>query len=379
MKLNPCFLKASVIAALTVFNLDVSAQLYSNGVNTIGGNKVGIGINAPQAALHIKDYSGPIIGGGTANIPLIRFQSSDINISPVSNYHFDLRMDNSPSLSFWSFTNSNTPFRVMELRNSEVRIFNKLKVKDYGEFASGISPNGTQGYFLSLGMKEVGTSGAWSGKGATMFTSSNGDFYLMTSHTTSLINGTSNMMNNVRFYVNKNGLYVRKDPTKTAVDISFIDPHQSGSDKRSFIIRSVGMNHPSAPNTLEFWDPNNNGNAFFTMPVRIGGSYADVNILNSGYDLYVAGGIRSTKVKVDAYSNWPDFVFDQNYDLWSLKKTEDYINKNQHLPGVPSAKQVEEEGIDVAEMNAILLQKVEELTLHLIELQKQVDQLQNGK
>ena len=84
-------------------------------------------------------------------------------------------------------------------------------------------------------------------------------------------------------------------------------------------------------------------------------------------------------LKVDAYSTWLDYVFETNYDLMSLKLTEKYILGNKHLLRVPSAKEVKEDGIELAEMNAILLQKVGGLTLHLIELQQQVNQLQNGQ
>ena len=59
----------------------------------------------------------------------------------------------------------------------------------------------------------------------------------------------------------------------------------------------------------------------------------------------------------------------------NLYELEQFINANQHLPNVPSAEEVSANGIDLGEMNALLLQKVEELTLHIIELQKQIDEL----
>jgi hypothetical protein len=76
---------------------------------------------------------------------------------------------------------------------------------------------------------------------------------------------------------------------------------------------------------------------------------------------------------------WPDYVFSRNYKLPSLSEVEQFITENQHLPNVPSAAEVKENGIELGEMNAILLQKVEELTLYIIALQKQVDELKNGK
>ncbi|MBV6647253.1 MAG: TMF family protein, partial [Cyclobacteriaceae bacterium] len=90
--------------------------------------------------------------------------------------------------------------------------------------------------------------------------------------------------------------------------------------------------------------------------------------------LDVAGTIRSTEVKVEA-TPWPDFVFDQDYQLPLLEEVKDYIDKNRHLPEIPSAVQVEEEGINLGEMNAKLLQKIEELTLYVIEINSEVQQL----
>ncbi|KYG81910.1 hypothetical protein EV198_2512 [Roseivirga ehrenbergii] len=90
--------------------------------------------------------------------------------------------------------------------------------------------------------------------------------------------------------------------------------------------------------------------------------------------LEVNGTIRSKKVKVEA-SPWPDFVFAPNFKLRTLNELEAYIKANQHLPEVPSAKEVEENGLDLGKMDAALLQKVEELTLYLIEMNKTQIQL----
>ena len=96
-----------------------------------------------------------------------------------------------------------------------------------------------------------------------------------------------------------------------------------------------------------------------------------------GYALAVNGGVMSTRVSVMDVDEWPDYVFGKDYERMSLYELEEYIGLNHHLPEVPSAEEVSEQGIDLGEMNAILLQKVEELTLHVIELQKQIDAQQN--
>lgn len=110
--------------------------------------------------------------------------------------------------------------------------------------------------------------------------------------------------------------------------------------------------------------------SFTTGKVGIG----CVNDMND-FALAVQGGIVSSKVSVIDIDSWPDFVFGNNYKLMNLYELEQYINTNQHLPDVPAAQEVSANGINLGEMNAILLQKVEELTLHIIELQKQIDEL----
>ncbi len=73
---------------------------------------------------------------------------------------------------------------------------------------------------------------------------------------------------------------------------------------------------------------------------------------------------------------WSDFVFDDNYNLITIEDLAKYINKNKHLPDVPTEKEVKEKGINVAEMNAVLLQKVEELTLYLIEQDNKIKKME---
>ena len=88
------------------------------------------------------------------------------------------------------------------------------------------------------------------------------------------------------------------------------------------------------------------------------------------YDLAVNGNVRVKEIKVET-ANWPDYVFEKSYALPSLEETEKHIKEKGHLPGIPSAKEAESSGIDLGEMNAKLLKKIEELTLHLIELKKE--------
>jgi hypothetical protein len=85
--------------------------------------------------------------------------------------------------------------------------------------------------------------------------------------------------------------------------------------------------------------------------------------------LSVNGKIRAHEIKVET-ANWPDYVFAKDYQLPSLDDTEKYIKEKGHLSGIPSAEEVKNNGIDLGDMNAKLLKKIEELTLHLIEMEK---------
>jgi len=86
--------------------------------------------------------------------------------------------------------------------------------------------------------------------------------------------------------------------------------------------------------------------------------------------LAVNGIIRAKEVKVEA-TNWPDYVFGKGYQLMPLDELESYITENGHLPNIPTEAAIKQDGLKLAEMNAKLLEKVEELTLYLIALKKE--------
>lgn len=82
------------------------------------------------------------------------------------------------------------------------------------------------------------------------------------------------------------------------------------------------------------------------------------------------------EVVIKLQANWPDYVFAPGYSLPSLSELEKFIIANRHLPEMPSAEEVKENGVAVGEINALLLKKVEELTLYMIEANKKIEGLQ---
>ena len=122
------------------------------------------------------------------------------------------------------------------------------------------------------------------------------------------------------------------------------------------------------------WLSSYNGFRFFTagkarlVISRIGN--VGIDVTSPTHKFEVNGTIRSKEVKIEA-TNWADFVFDKDYKLPSLAEVETHIKEYKHLPDIPSKKEVMENGITVGEMQAKLLQKIEELTLYVIELKKE--------
>ncbi|MCP9767232.1 hypothetical protein EGI22_04870 [Lacihabitans sp. LS3-19] len=100
----------------------------------------------------------------------------------------------------------------------------------------------------------------------------------------------------------------------------------------------------------------------------------------NGYKMGVGGKIICEELKVRLQSaGWPDYVFDQKYKLSPLYDLEKYIKENHHLPNIPDAKEIEKEGIELGEMQRRTMEKVEELTLYIIELKKEIDELKASK
>lgn len=93
------------------------------------------------------------------------------------------------------------------------------------------------------------------------------------------------------------------------------------------------------------------------------------------YKLDVLGTIRARELKVDMQG--ADFVFEENYPLRSISEVEDFVKANKHLPEIAPAKEMQANGVNQSEMNQKLLQKIEELTLHIIELNKRLEKVES--
>lgn len=116
-----------------------------------------------------------------------------------------------------------------------------------------------------------------------------------------------------------------------------------------------------------------------TVLIGVKEKYDNSVVNTQGHKLMVNGGILCEELKVIADVPNSDYVFESDYELKPLEEVEAFIKEHKHLPEVPSAQTFKEEGYKVGEMDDLLLRKVEELTLYIIELQKEIDELKAKK
>ena len=158
-----------------------------------------------------------------------------------------------------------------------------------------------------------------------------------------------------------------------------------GSLNKWTISKSPSGTGPSAFSTLSF-NYNNGvyGGDQSIMSISYNGSGAGAVVIGTNAStsilgnciLGVAGKIGAYEMVVSTANPFPDYVFAPNYKLAPLSDVEKFIKQNSHLPEMPSAQDIKKDGLEVGKMTTILVQKVEELTLHMIEMNKKIDKLE---
>jgi hypothetical protein len=151
------------------------------------------------------------------------------------------------------------------------------------------------------------------------------------------------------------GWYTARVHEGISIDVSFQSPQVNS---RTWWERDPALNIQSWGNEEETYMTIKDGN------IGVGTTTPDAK-------LTVNGIIRAKEIKVEA-SPWPDYIFKASYKLPSLTSLKSYIEENEHLPGIPSEREVAVNGISLGEMNRLLLEKVEQLTLYLIEKDEQI-------
>jgi len=196
--------------------------------------------------------------------------------------------------------------------------------------------------------------------------------------------GSVNISDNV-FYNSNHVLEIRGgsvDNNELVLDIHFVGINNPTNlwvqtDGYSLPILDTPIYNPPAPNgnVVEI-----SGRVIGTNSTRCP-IYFDQNVGigtdNPQSKLAVGSQIRATEVKVLTDISVPDYVFEPDYELRTLKETKEYIEENKHLPEIPPASEIGENGIDLGDMNMRLLKKIEELTLYQIEQLERLEQLES--
>ncbi|MEM0940930.1 MAG: hypothetical protein AAF600_08530 [Bacteroidota bacterium] len=139
-----------------------------------------------------------------------------------------------------------------------------------------------------------------------------------------------------------------------------------------------GLKLSSSATNSHIWSTTENGSKWQDLEYRaknhiFSQGNVGIGIANPTQKLQVAGTVYSTEVKVELEAGkGPDYVFESDYKLRTLSETKEFIIKNKHLPEIPSAKEMEVNGVDLGDMNMRLLKKIEELTLYQIELMEEM-------
>ena len=157
----------------------------------------------------------------------------------------------------------------------------------------------------------------------------------------------------------------------TPFQINAVDTSLYANDGVINQATTTGNNRKVNLNNRNLWFDTTNSTAHGKLYI---GSNPNYTSTTGNYKLFVEGGIMTEKVKVAlrSSSNWADYVFEKDYNLMSLSEVEKFVNENKHLPGIQSAKELAENGIDLGEMQSKQMEKIEELTLYIIDQNKKL-------
>ncbi len=144
-----------------------------------------------------------------------------------------------------------------------------------------------------------------------------------------------------------------------------------------WLIGASASNWPVGDDKLVFSTTANSYEGTLTLHGNPKGASIGTQTLPDGYRLAVDGKIICEELHVEMSQNWPDYVFSDAYQLKSLEELKASIEQNHHLPGIPNARTVEENGLDMAAMMRLQMEKIEELTLYIIQLNERIKELED--
>jgi hypothetical protein len=341
------------------------AQVWSgNGTDLyFTAGKVGIGVSTPATKLDIL---------GSTNFGLLQLTSSgqaaDIRLRQTNAVH--------PFTRNWSLYTNSSQYGSFELGVSSDRYLDdystKFLIDRLGNVGIGTSsPYGTLNVMRSSGNGTITRFGTSLDAGQALdlnsVQSSTGNGYYSLDLSSSVPNWQKFVIP-----VGRVGIGTTNPSDIFQVNNGSTIRFQVGSSGGVFVNNEINGGSLSSPGPL-YLNYTSTGN---TLLNSNGGSVGiGTNTPDAAYKLSVNGKIRSKEIKVE--TTWSDYVFDKDYQLRPINEVDTYIKKNHHLPDIPSAAEVEKNGVNLGETSSLLLKKIEELTLYLIEKDKQITEIQN--
>ncbi|MEL6987358.1 MAG: hypothetical protein AAGK97_05960, partial [Bacteroidota bacterium] len=262
-------------------------------------------------------------------------------------------------------SNPNAKLEVLSsTENNGVDAIFKILTPDEFNFPNPPIP----GYEMLFDANEIDVNGLGLGFSHMYVQSnSNGNLYLTEGGGTVYAQGTTN--GPFKMLVEGNDNVVTQDADRGALAI------RTANSTGIMLLdnNEIDVSDFEGQNDHLFVQSNTNGNTYLVT----GGGKIGVGTTNipADYRMALDGNLIAEEVRVQLSGDWPDYVFEEDYQLQSLAKVESYIEKQGHLPGVPSAKVVEQEGHHLGAIQRTLLEKIEELTLYTIQQQKEIETL----
>jgi len=331
---------------------------------------LGIGTTDPQQKVHLDEGNLLItsVNSGTTNAPTGALLFGDVIDEFYPNGKWSIEYLNSANPTYGG---QGLNFRKLGGKSPVPQVPSVLFLSDNGR--------------IGIGNKEpqakLDVAGSFMAQSADI----NGNIVI-----TSILNPTNELEKNaIVFGYDKGGVQIFPPPGKWGIErvgtgrdfglnfwrYGYYAPAKDGEETRGYEHRSV-----------MFFDENDNVGIGTDKPqakLDVAGDLkaldATINNILTTKDLKTTGLLCAKEIRVMLFGApcWPDYVFGKDYNLLPLNEVEQFITENQHLPNVPSAAEVEANGVNIGEMNAILLKKMEEMTLYIIDLQKQIDELKN--
>ncbi|HTH56907.1 MAG TPA: hypothetical protein VL728_12745 [Cyclobacteriaceae bacterium] len=414
-----CAAAIAVVSIISSYGQTLYIPSGTSGIGSSTTSNVGIGTSSPQEALHINgNLRGSVNGAvristgyGTmdigaqnssyahfyTNMPAFFFGNPMVVAGPISSHtSYDLNLQTAGTTRMTILnSNGNVGIGVNPEKTFDVNGDLQIRASTYYK---GVSWQNIQSRFYSYGGN--GTDAQWL---IHTMPETGGRFVISSGPVGA--NGSTNQAFSVEgnknsiFYGNVGVGTVSPAQKLEVVGNTRIDGPTSTTHSDLEFYRGDGLKFASigqgnlgvANSTFDIQHYNGNDIRFLnngTEQVRFLASNGNVGIgtANPDYKLTVNGSVHAKEVRVDLNVPAPDYVFQKDYQLTPLDEIKNYIDQNKHLPEVPSAKEMEKNGVQLGEMNMILLKKIEELTLYVIELKKEneaqnktIDELKKNK